>query len=52
MTKQAERIIANAFANLYYTGETRGFERWKEFVKFEKHKESLLRKYINHWRKF
>ena len=34
MKKQAERIIANAFANYFYTGITRGFEKWKEYTIF------------------
>lgn len=32
MKKQAERIIANAFASYFYTGITRGFEKWKEYT--------------------
>jgi hypothetical protein len=52
MTKQAQRIISNAFARFYYVNETRGFERWKEYVNFEKHKERLLKKTLDHWRKY
>lgn len=32
LTTQARRIISNAFARFYYTNETRGFEKWKEYV--------------------
>jgi hypothetical protein len=38
MTTQARRIIANAFARFYYVSETRGFEKWKEYVIFEKNR--------------
>jgi hypothetical protein len=51
LTSQARRIIANAFARFYYTGETRGFEKWKEYVQFEKKKERLMKKYIDHMMK-
>jgi len=51
MTSQARRIIANAFANFYYTGQTRGFEKWKEYTQFQKRREKLMRKVIDHWRK-
>lgn len=51
MTMQARRIIANAFARFYYVSETRGFEKWKEFVEFEKRKERLMKKYIDHMKK-
>jgi hypothetical protein len=51
MTTQARRIISNAFARFYYVSETRGFEKWKEHVAFEKRKERLFRKYIDHWKK-
>ena len=44
MTTQARRIISNAFARYYYVNETRGFEKWKEVVQFEKQKERLLKK--------
>lgn len=44
ITAQARRIISNAFARFYYVNETRGFEKWKEFVVFEKNKEKLLKK--------
>jgi len=49
---QAQRVLANAFAKYYYTGETRGIERWKEFVEFEKRKEKILRRTIEHWRHY
>ena len=48
---QARRVISNAFARFYYVSETRGFEKWKEYVQFEKKKERLFKKYIDHWRK-
>eukprot|EP00347_Sterkiella_histriomuscorum_P005910 403354803 len=51
MTTQARRIISNAFARFYYVSETRGFEKWKEYVDFEKRKEKIFKKYIDHWRK-
>ena len=52
MTTQARRIISNAFARFYYVSETRGFEKWKEFVVFEKRKERLIKKYLEHMKKF
>jgi hypothetical protein len=51
MTKQAQRIIANAFARFYYIGETRGFEAWKTYVNDQKRKERLIKKIIDHMRK-
>lgn len=33
MTTQARRIISNAFARFYYVSSTRGFEKWKEYVR-------------------
>ena len=44
LSSQARRIISNAFARYYYVNETRGFEKWKEFVISEKKKERLLKK--------
>lgn len=52
MTKQAQRIIANAFARFYYIGETRGFEKWREFVIESKRKEQILKKMLDHWKKY
>ena len=52
MTTQARRIISNAFARFYYVSQTRGFEKWKEYVAFEKNKERLMKKMIDHWRKY
>jgi hypothetical protein len=52
MTTQARRIIANAFARFYYVSETRGFEKWKEVVEFEKRRNRLMQKIIDHWRKY
>lgn len=51
MTSQARRIISNAFARYYYVNETRGFEKWKDFVTYEKHKERLLKKIGDRLRK-
>ena len=51
MTAQARRIISNAFARFYYVNETRGFEKWKEFVISEKHKERLLKKMADRLKK-
>jgi N-glycosylase/DNA lyase len=50
--KQAQRVLANRFASFYYTGQTRGFEKWKEFVRYEKHKASLIKKTLDHWKKY
>jgi hypothetical protein len=52
MTKQAQRIIANAFVRYYYIGETRGFEKWKEFVADQKRKERIMKKMIDHWKRY
>jgi hypothetical protein len=51
MTAQARRIISNAFARYYYVNETRGFEKWKDFVSYEKHKERLLKRIGDRLRK-
>jgi hypothetical protein len=44
MTKQAQRIISNAFAKYYYVGLTRGFEKWREHKDFENHKALLFKR--------
>jgi hypothetical protein len=38
--------------NYYYVGQTRGFEKWKEFTANEKRKEKLMKRMIDHWRKY
>jgi hypothetical protein len=43
-------VLANAFAKYYYIGETRGFEKWKQAVEFDKRRERLMNKMIMHWR--
>jgi hypothetical protein len=52
LTKQAQRVLANRFVNFYYVGETRGFEKWKEFTEYERRKEMLLKRMLDHWRKY
>ncbi len=52
LTKQAQRVLANRFVKCYYIAETRGFERWKEFTEYERRKEVLLRRMVEHWRKY
>ena len=51
MTTQARRIISNAFARYYYVNETRGFEKWKEFVIFQKNKERIFKKIADRLKK-
>jgi hypothetical protein len=46
-----ERSLANCFARCFYVSETRGFEKWREWVRFEKHKEAIIKRTINHWKK-
>lgn len=46
-----ERSLSNAFARFYYINETRGFEKWKDYVALQKHKEKVIRRTIEHWRK-
>ena len=48
LSEQAQRIIANTFARFYYVNQTRGFEKWKEYVQFENNKKKLLKKYFDH----
>ena len=31
---------------------TRGFEKWKEYVDFEKKKERIIKKTLDHWKKY
>lgn len=52
MTKQAQRVIANTFARYYYIGETRGFEKWRDFVNEQKRKERIMKKMIDHWKRY
>jgi len=52
MTTQARRIISNAFAKFYYVSSTRGFEKWKEYVDYEKKKERIIKKTLDHWKKY
>lgn len=52
MTKQSQRILSNTFARFYYVGETRGFEKWKDYVRDHKRKQSLLRNMIMHWMRY
>ena len=52
MTNQAKRVIKNAFARFYYVGETRGFEKWKEYVEDQKRKERLMKKMLGHWKNY
>lgn len=42
LRKMGERSLANRFARFYYVNETRGFEKWKEWIEFEKHKEKVI----------
>lgn len=28
------------------------FEKWKEVVRFEKHKSDILKKFVDHWKKY
>ncbi len=44
-------MLANTFAKYYYVNQTRGFEKWREVMEFERHKEATMRKTLNHWRK-
>lgn len=52
MKTQARRIISNAFARFYYVNQTRGFEKWKEVVNFEKQRERIIKKTLDHWQRY
>lgn len=52
MRDQARRVIYNGFARWYYVGQTRGFEKWREYVEHKRRQESLMKKMINHWRNY
>ena len=49
--KQGQRVLSNYFARYFYVNETRGFEKWKEYVVWQKHKETIMKRYIEHWHK-
>lgn len=51
LTKQGQRILANTFARFYSVNMTRGFEKWRQFVEFERTKLALLNKAANHSKK-
>ncbi len=52
MMTQAQRILANAIARFFYIGESRGFEKWRDYVEDQRRKEYLIQKMIGHMRKF
>lgn len=49
--KQGQRILANTFARFYSVNMTRGFEKWRQFLEFERTKLALLDKAANHSKK-
>ena len=51
LDKQASKVVANAFARTYYGGTNRGFAHWKALIAHEKHKEKILKRTVDHWRK-
>eukprot|EP00351_Strombidinopsis_sp_SopsisLIS2011_P000417 CAMPEP_0116886090 /NCGR_PEP_ID=MMETSP0463-20121206/19771_1 /TAXON_ID=181622 /ORGANISM="Strombidinopsis sp, Strain SopsisLIS2011" /LENGTH=101 /DNA_ID=CAMNT_0004545825 /DNA_START=134 /DNA_END=439 /DNA_ORIENTATION=- len=51
LSKQAKRVVSNAFARSYYSGTRRGFETWRKYIDHEKHKEAILKRTLNHWKK-
>lgn len=44
--------MANYFARWYYTKTARAFEQWKASAKYAIHVESIMNRFINHWRKY
>lgn len=36
---------------MFYTSSGRAFERWKEYVRHEKHRDVVVRRTLEHWKR-
>jgi len=52
LNKQGSRILSNYFARWYYTKSARAFEQWRDSVKYSKHVETVLNRFVDHWRRY
>ena len=43
LKKQGERCLSNHFARFYYTKAFRGFNKWKDVVDYQKHRERIIK---------
>ena len=51
LRKQGQRALSNTFVRLFYTSSGRAFERWKEYVRHEKHRDAVVRRTLEHWKR-
>jgi hypothetical protein len=52
LTRQARRILSTYFARGYGNDTTRGFEQWKDYTRFMRRREYLMRKSLEHMKKY
>ena len=45
---QASRLITNGLQRAYGGSTARSFQKWKETIRCDKHKENVMRKTIHH----
>lgn len=51
LTEQGQRILANSLARFHSVNLVRGFEKWREYLEFERNRERLLEKAVFHIKK-
>ena len=51
LKSMGSRSMSNAFARAYYKRTSQHFERWREWMRCEKHREAVMRRTIEHWLK-
>ena len=42
LTNQANHVLANYFSRFYYVKAERGLQKWKDFLRYQQHRESIL----------
>jgi len=52
LKSMGQNIMSNYFARWYYVKSARAFEKWKDTVKYNKHVESIMNRFVDHWRKY